>query len=245
MIYLIDDNQNNQRQRLGIYLVEEDIFKGYLTSIEKIEKRKLMSDISHLDFLRNAKCILLHATLEDWDRETGFIKGSTTNAVKIKENIANEGASVPLVLFSNKEAQSDENIYRPDKNPNIINLIQKNLFYSRLYDFVSHYKDMNVIELRILAFGKNFQAIEIKRLSEIILETISTKQGDKNFVISDISGKQQIFRNFMELSFPHDSWITFLNDLEDNPIQVNEFRNKINLITESFLKYGKNICTWK
>jgi len=244
MIYLIDDNQNNQRQSLGIYFVEEDIFNGYLTSVEKIEKREQTNDISHLDFLRKAKCILLHSTIEDWDTEKGFLKGSTTNATKIKESIANEGENIPLVLFSLKEAQSDENIYRPEKNPNFVNLINKNLFYTRLYDFVNYYKDRNIIELRILVYGKNFQAIEIKRLSEIILELVALKNGDDKFAITDISGKQHVFKNFMELSFPDDNWINILNDLEDNPMAISEFRNKINLITESFLKYGKNICSW-
>ena len=100
MIYLIDDNQNRHRENIGIDFIDK-VFADVLTSVEKIEKRAL-SDLSHLEFLNDADCILLHYTTEDYDFENNlFISGSRTNAVKIVESIAEEGDKIPLVLFSN------------------------------------------------------------------------------------------------------------------------------------------------
>jgi len=243
MIYLIDDNQSNQRQKdYSIDFVETGIFQDVLTSIERIEKREKASDFSHLEFLNEAKCILMHVTTEDWDNEKGFLNGSTTNVEKILKDISDFGDKIPLVLFSNSMGNP---VYSRKENPNFIREIKKNIFYENLFDFVDYYKNTGKIELRIIAYGKKFVAQEVKQLSQIMLDMVASNKNTEKFVITLLSGKQQIFKEFIELSFPNDNWIIFLNDLEDNPIIISEFRNKINLITESFLKYGKNICPWK
>ena len=243
MIYLIDDNQTNQRLSLyNISFVEDDTFKGYLTSIERLEKREEASDISHLEFLKNAKCILLHATTEDWDKEKGFLSGSTTNVRKIREDIADYGDKIPLVLFSNSMG---EPVYSYKEKPDFIREIKKNILYEHLYDFVEHYKNTGEIELRILAFGKNFQAKEVSLLANDLLEKVARLSGTEKFEISQLSEKQQGFKTFIEMSLPNANYLDFLNNLQHSPMNISEFRNKVNLINESFLKYGKNIYTWK
>jgi hypothetical protein len=243
MIYLIDDNQNNQRLNFyNISFVEEGTFKEYLTPIERLEKREKASDISHLAFLQKADCILLHSTTEDWDNEKGFLKGSTSNVTKIKELIAEEGDKIPLVLFSNSMG---EPVYSYKENPNFIKEIKKNFFYERLYDFVEYYKNTNKIELRILAWGRNYRAKEASSLAGILLGTIAFQNEMDKFKVAQLSDKQHVFKSFIEMSLPTANYADILNDLEKNPISISEFRNKINLITESFLEYGKNIYPWK
>lgn len=243
MIYLIDDNQTDQRRSLyNISFVEEDTFKGYLTSIERLEKREKANDISHLSFLNDAKCILLHTTTEDWDDEKGFLSGSTTNVRKIKEDIADFGDKIPLVLFSNGMS---ETVYFQKENPNLIREIKKNILYEHLYDFVEYYKNTDEIELRILAWGKNFQAKEVSSLANNLLETIAFLNGTEPFDISQLSNTQQDFKALIEMSLPDTGYLDILSDLENNPISIGDFRNRVNLLSESFLKYGKNIYPWK
>ena len=243
MIYLIDDNQTDQRLNLyNISFVEEDTFKGYLTSIERLEKREKANDISHLSFLKDAKCILLHTTTEDWDDEKGFLPGSTTNAGKIKEDIADFGDKIPLVLFSNGMS---ETVYSQKENPNLIREIKKNILYEHLYDFVEYYKNTGEIELRILAWGKNFQAKEVSHLANNLLETTAFLNGTEPFDISRLSNTQQDFKALIEMSLPDTGYLDILSDLENNPISIGDFRNRVNLLSESFLKYGKNIYPWK
>lgn len=242
MIYLIDDNHNDQRLNFyNIHFVEEGIFRRYLTSIERLEKHET-TDISHLAFLNDAKCILLHITTEDWDKEKGFLKGSTTNVKKIWEEIADHGDKIPLVLFSND--MSEQPIYAYKENPNLIRGIKKNIFYKHLYDFVEHYKNTNEIELRMLAWGKNFQAEEVTYLTNNLLKTVALLHETNIFKINQLSDKQQDFNTLMEKSCIDANYLDILKDLENHPISVGELRKKVNLISESFLKYGKNIYPW-
>lgn len=242
MIYLVDDNQNDQRiKEYGFSFVEDDTFNGYLINIQKIRKSDSLEDVSHLTFLRNADCILLHSTTEDVDSEGNFVKGSTTNCTKILETIAEYGEKVPLVLFSNKMDATA--IYSYEKNPNFIQEIKKNVFYSRLFDFMEDYQQKGKIELRILAYGKNFHAIEISRYANSLLLSILGKKNDDVYTISDISSIE-IFKNFMRLAQVAEDPETILIGIEDFPITIQKFRDHVNLITDSFAKYGRNIYGW-
>lgn len=242
MIYLIDDNQNMHRENIGIDFVNNGVFVDVLTSVEKIEKRAL-SDLSHLDYLKDADCILLHYSTEDYNFDNeSFISGSRTNAVKIVESIAEEGDKIPLVLFSNGMGEA---ILDNKSNIRFIREINKNLFYSHLLDFIEHYKISRIIELRILALGKNFQSKEILILGATLLDLLTNSKGDNIFELALLTDAQTDFQRFIELSLVQDDITTILDDLTNNPVTVKEFRDKINLITESFLKYGKNIYPWK
>jgi hypothetical protein len=243
MIYLIDDNQNNQRERLGKSFVDEGVFDGYLTSVEKLEKRAQASDISHLAFLKDAKCILLHASMEDYDSvNSTFLHDSFSNVRKIKEEIADYGDAVPFVLFSNGMSETD---YRPDTHPHYISTINKNYLYTHLRDFVEHYKNTDEIELRILVWGKNFRANEISKLGKQLLENFALKEGADVLNSADISACQPTFNSFIEAAYPDKNASNILNEIATNQLTINVFRERINLITESFLKYGKNIRPWK
>lgn len=241
MIYLIDDNQNNQRENLGIDFVNDESYAAVLTVVDKIEKRGLR-DLSNLQFLNDAACILLHSSTEDYDFENElFISGSRTNVIKIVENIAEEGDNIPLVLFSNGMS---ETVYNYESTPCFIHQINKNLFYSHLYDFVENYKQSGNIEMRILAWGKNFQSKEISTLADILLQPAIYCDGTDLFQTNLVSDAQTSLEKFISLAFGSDNVCDILKNLEHAPITVSEFRNKVNRITESYLKYGKNIYPW-
>ena len=243
MVYLIDDNQNNLRQKkYNITFIEDGVFNGYLAAFEKIERGKGFSDMSHLEFLKNADCILLHSTTEDFDKDKGFITGSNTNVIKIKELISDEGDIVPLVMFSNSMGEPEFDF---ESNPNYIRSIKKNLFYERFFDFLEYYKETGKIELRIIAWGKNFMIKDVSTLALEIVKAIEQKKNSDDLILSDLSNVLKSFNTFVELAFPKNNLNDILEDIEDNPIKISFFKKKINQITESFTKHGKNIYTWK
>ncbi|HBG70065.1 MAG: hypothetical protein A2W93_10025 [Bacteroidetes bacterium GWF2_43_63] len=243
MIYLIDDNQNNQRlSNYNITFIEEGAFDEYLISIDKLEIGSSFSSTSHLDFLKNADCILLHTTTEDFLPGKGFIPGSKTNVLKIKEIISQEGELIPIVLFSNSMGETE---YNSDKNPNYISSIKKNLFYERLFDFLENYKNSGIVDLRIIAWGSNFACKEVSRLAIEILSAFESKDNSDRLKLSDLSPIIKSFKTFLELSFSNSKVNEILNDIEDNPIRIKEFKDKIKHITECYAKYGKNTCNWK
>ncbi len=239
MIYLIDDNQNQQRERLGIDFVDDNSLNGYLIAKDKLEK-KPSNETSHLTFMKDAKCILLHASTEDYSFENEmFISGSLTNVEKIKEYIADYGDNIPLVLFSNGMSVT---IYNDSKNPNFISSMNKNEFYKNLLDFINHYKNSNCIELNILAYGKNYLMKELLKVSNLLLfELDLLNETDR---LEDVSiMDMQIFKTFIEKFYAIDNTVDILNDWKS--IKICDFRDKINLIKDSLSKYGKNIYSWK
>lgn len=243
MIFLIDDNQSNQRfNNYNISFIEEGAYDGYLKSIEKLEVGKSFSDISHLDFLKTADCILLHSTTEDYDKDKGFLPGSKTNVIKIKELISQEGEKIPLVLFSNSMGEAEFNF---ETNPSYISSIKKNLFYERLFDFLNHYKNTGKVELRIIAWGKTFASKEISKLAIEILDSIELKENSEKLKLKDLSKTINSFKSFVELALPKYDINDILNEIEDNPMTIQDFKKRINQTTESFIKYGKNIYSWK
>lgn len=241
MIYLIDDNQNNQRlNQYSIGFVEDNTFTGFLTSISKIEKKESKSDISNLTFLNNnCKCILLHKTMQDWDNKRGFLD-STDNVTKITDEISDKGDKIPLVLFSNSMDQPE---YFPEKNKNFIPAIKKNLLYERLWDFVEYYKKTEIIELRILVFGKYFITQKISSIALELLNQILKGGENKHLKLSDFGEKTDALKTFLDISF-HENSVNIIDQIDNNPITICEFQNKITMIEKSFIKYGKNIYPW-
>lgn len=241
MIYLIDDNQNNHRENMGIDYIRDGVFADIITSVEKIEKRSL-SDLSNLDFLRDADCILLHYSTEDYDFENKtFVSGSRTNAIKIIEYISQEGDEIPLVLFSN--GMVDDFSFN-NEDIRFVRELNKNSFYSRLYDFLEYYRANKSIELRILIYGKNFIFKEVEMLANTILNSLITIDGNNRFSVSLFQDTKVSLLRLIEISKNSYSKETIIDYLNNESLSVNEFREKINLIVESFLKYGKNIYPW-
>lgn len=241
MIYLIDDNQHNQRaQNYGAFFVDNGEYEGYLTSVTRLPKMNSFAQSNHLDFLKEAKCILLHSTTEDVDENGKYISGSRSNAIKIIEQISEEGDKIPLVLFSN--SMDEQAIYDHESSPNYIQGIKKNKLYERLRDFLEHYRATGAIELRIIARGKNYKANEVIEIVNELLNPVAMQPGE-NMITIDLVAKDK-FKQLIESVYPDLNWKDLLYDLEDADLSIGEFRNKLGLIKEDYLKYGRNIHTW-
>jgi hypothetical protein len=243
MIYLIDDNQHNQRQtNYNITYIEDGVFDGFLTSLEKINPSDSLSEVKYLDFLKTADCILLHSTTEDYQIDKGFIPGSRTNSIKIKEVISQEGDIIPLVLFSNSMGNPD---FDNQEEIRYIRGIKKNIFYERLYDFLKNYQVTGKVDLKILALGKNYVSQETIRFGTEVLTALQGKGNTDFLQLSDIMPVKNSLKNFIEIALSHSDFEKIISSLDGQNIQVQDFKKKINLITESYIKYGKNIYPWK
>lgn len=232
MIYLIDDNQSNQRiDKYNIHYIEKEQYTNILTSIEKLEQG------TDLSFLEKASCILLHNSFED-SKNGEFIKGSTDNATKIREIISEEGDKIPLVIFSN---QSTDSIYMPHNH--YLKDLKKDLFYSRLLSFLEYYKKNNVLEFNILAYGEHFVATEINELITILIEDFLFDNPSNNLQITAI--KLIEFNRLAQLSSFSMPINEILENMEDYPITIGKYIEILNRINESFTEYGKNIHDWK
>jgi len=239
MIYLLDDNKDNKRRALfNISYVDDGSFDGQLIAISHLPKN------ADLSFMADAKCLFVHETTEDTDENGQFESKSTTNAWRLIEEVAINGKNVPLVVFSNQMTGPVE--YDFDTNPFWVKQIHKTLLYQqRLFPFLNHYKATGQIDLRIIAFGENFKAVEAGRYARYLIEALATYDREVLLNLSFFPTLTTLER-FFEFMQPNGDYNSFVNNLEDNPTTVGKFVENISSVIESISEnYGKNTYNWQ
>ena len=236
MIYLVDDNQSDYRQRkLDIQFIDDQSFIDIITSISGVP---LHADLSFLD---KASCLLVHRSSLDFDQFGNYLSNSTTNALRIIEDVADYGKKIPLVVFSNGMLE-DAVVDNPEQ-PRCIYQIKKDAFYSRLYDFLEDYKEKHRPDLRILAFGKNFGIYSLLHEARLITSELTKYPRNETFKTGLLNSLQPL-RNFYAQTGYEEPFDDFVFRLEDYPMSVGRFINNINAVMDSFVRYEENIHTW-
>lgn len=225
MIYLIDDTN---LESVNASFLLEGKYKSNLCLIRTVD------DIDcKREEMRSADCIMIHRTF--------------TSSSIYKEQMAdltNDGETIPFVVFSGGD--SDSAVF-DEKNPRVISGIKKVVFYARLPFFLDTYQTKGVVDLRLLAYGKNFLKVKVRSLALPIFRTIGGRDG--MMTTSDLATVAACpeFKELVSLSNPGlgISYDDLLEKLEDNPILFCNFRDNITQIINSFNQYGKNIYIWK
>lgn len=227
MIILIDDT--NLESLNASYVFSRD----YENVIHLVRDANSLDDICNTDALINADCIMVHRTFAD----------STIIKEKMAE-FTNDGDNIPLVIFSAGDSEHAE--YNEDK-PTVIDGMKKSVFYNRLPYLLNVYKEKQIIDLRLLAYGEDYAKVRIRTLALAVLRKTLHKEG--LITVQELANiaASPSFKDFVFLSNPAlgFSYNELLEELEDNPITFKEFRDKVNQIVNSFNLYGKNIYIWR
>jgi hypothetical protein len=176
-----------------------------------------------------------------------MIHRTFANSSIYKEQMAeltNDGDTIPFVVFS---AGDSERAVFDEKYPQIIEGIKKSVFYSRLPYFLETFELKHEINLNLLAYGKDYIKIRVRSLALSVLRVIAAKEGEINVSeLANIASCSE-FKELVSLSYPAIgfSYDELLEELEDNPISFEKFKNNINQIVNSFYQYGKNIYLWQ
>lgn len=234
-IYLIDDNLDGNRSKYGSSFVDEGKYADVLCSIDKI------SAFDNLSFIEDAACVLLHKTLNDF--YDGQYHEDSQKVATIIGEMPNIGDVIPLAVFSDGFT-SDKGDYNP-KMPKVLYNLSKRAFYNRLESFVVHYKDIGKIDLRILAYGNDFEKVLVEKAATIVFGRL------QNLADSEIVDATKVaceeMKQIVEMAQPAigKSYNDIINDLQLNDITVGELKKQINNILDNFQDYGKNYYTWK
>ena len=170
MIFLIDDNRYEQQQRK---FNANYLFDGSLeTVLTTLYKLKLDEYVGHLEEkLQDAAAILLHNTFADADENGEYLDSSRIVRDYIVEDFVREN-DIPIVLFSG--SMSDIR-FDDDDIPTSILGMNKEVFYQNLFEFLTHYKETNQLEMKILAYGKQYRIERILTQYEDILKRLAVK----------------------------------------------------------------------
>lgn len=232
-IVLIDDNKRNQREVYSASFVEDITWNEILFHVEKL------NDKSDFSFLSNAVCVMMHDSLEDFIN--GEFVSSSHKAKEIIEGIIYQ-KGIPYVLFSDGHPMIAE--WR-EETPDIVYSIKKTEFYGHLFDFLSNYKETGRIDMRIIAYGKDYLRLLMCKWCQTIISNISNLKDNDTIEIQCVDRKS--LRQIIENSQPRIgiSFDTLMCDLEDGIISASQLRNNLNSIISNYKKYGKNISPWQ
>ncbi len=222
MIYLIDDS------KLEDYNAEYVFDEKYKNILTVVRNDSELSKVS--EELSNACCLMVHNSF-------GKSQIAKTECSRISQN----GKKIPLVVFS---AGDSENAV-VSATTNAIMSIRKGVFYNRLKLFLDSYLKDNIINLKIIAYGKDYVKVEIRNLSKKILSAVAGEEGVMN--LFSLAKVAKDTKKLVTLSSPKIGvrYEDLMKKLKNTPITFACFRNNINNIVISFEQYGKNIYTWQ
>ncbi len=232
-ILLIDDNSKNQREVYDASFVDDETYSDCLSHVEQVNSQ------SDLSFLNDISCVMIHDSLEDYI--DGEFKSDSHKAKDRIEGII-QSKNLPCVYFSDGHGMEAD--WREDM-PNVVFAIKKSEFYRHLKVFLDHFRETKEVDLRLIAYGKDF----LKHLMSKWCRTVISKLSDTpDEVIIDTSMiDSRSLRLIIEKAQPKIgiSFDDVMCDIEDGKITAGSIRNNINSILSSVKKYGKNISSWK
>lgn len=235
-IVLVDDNSKNQREVYGASFVDDNLYSEYLFHIEQLN---VQSDLSFLD---DALCVMVHKSLEDYI-DGRFREDCHRAEDRIEEIVENK--KIPYVLFSDGHGMTAD--WREEK-PNVVYSIKKTEFYLHLEDFIKHYIESGKIDLRIIAYGKDFMKHLMCKWGHCLIACLSGAMDNDLVSVSSFSEKERrALRLIIENSQPKIgvSFNDLMCEIEDEEVTAKRLRSNINAIISNVKKYGKNISTWK
>ena len=215
MIYLIDDTPVEMIQK---YLNLVD-YKDEITRIENL-------DVSMLDELKGADCILIHSSYHDAQMKKKTIA------------IADYGDEIPLVIFSDGDLPAAE-----WDGDNFITAFKKSLMYSYLPVFLATYRSTGKVNLKVLSDGEHYIRTEVANLATAIQGPLMFFGENAAVILNEV--QMGALGRLVNLSQP-EIGVSLETITEELPaMKVGELRSKINGIVEDFNRYGKNIHSWK
>lgn len=235
-IILIDDNKMNQREAYGASFVDDGMYVETLLHIEKINAD------SDLSFIDDAVCVMMHDSLEDYiDGE--FDEESHKAKKLIDEKILDN--NIPYVLFSDGHDKTAD--WRGD-TPDVVYSIKKSEFYLHLNDFIQSYIDSGNLDMRIIAYGKDYIKKQMNDWHQIIFSAIINIDDDENIGISLLGlSERKALRQIIEKAQPKIgvSFDDVMCGIEDGDVTAGKLRLNLNNIINSVQKYERNIHSWK
>ena len=234
MIFLIDDNLEKQQQNKykAMYLFDGR-FDAFLERIYIFETKEKFEAIKSKLVL--AKAILLHNTFSDTDGNGKQSEKSTHIRDKI-ERLAQD-YTIPLVLFSGKY-KNEEVRFDNDVFPKLVE-IEKDTFYENLYFFLENVINKGEIELKIIAYGKQYELEQMLKYHKEVL--LSLSKIDKQRIFTPSMVDLQSLRHFYMFSKVNlrTDFDSHLENIEDREISVLDFINETEKIKNRAInKYG-------
>lgn len=179
--------------------------------------------------LIDADCILIHRSYPDNE----LFRFVTTELSKW-------GKEKPLVVFSGEDEPIP--VFKGDS---CIKKMAKDKFYENLSAFLEYYRENDIPDLAVLAYGEKKDADYAVSKVKIILSGIKFLRDDAMLPINAVD--LQALKDLLVASSPEVglSFDDLSSTLSSNQYLVGAFRSNLVSIADSFVNYGKNVYHWR
>lgn len=225
-IILIDDNKSNQREIYGADFVDKGEYEDCLVHKEQL------NEYSDFCFLDNAACVLLHDSLEDYiDGE--FKSGSRMAKELIIEKIKTN--NIPYVVFSDGHSIIGE---WSQTKPDVVRNIKKSEFYRHLKAFLDIFRELGRLDLRLIAYGKDYEKRELIFLLQQIFDNLNNIN-DKEMLAITMTDTDLLERFFDKVKHVTSLTIEKLSEsISAGRITVGKFKAYINSLASHAIRYA-------
>ena len=223
-IIIIDDNKSNQREIYGASFVDMEEYEDCLFHVEQLNEN---SDFSFLD---DAACVLLHDSLEDYV-DGKFVAGSRMSKELIKDRIKDK---IPYVIFS--DGHSIIGDWDPSER-NVVRSIKKSEVYRNLKGFLDTYRESSHIDLRLIAYGSDYQKRELVVLLQKVFEELKYVNDREilNFSFVDTDLLERFFKKVNHVS--NLTYEKLCDSINAGKLTVGKFKAYINSLASHAIKY--------
>lgn len=223
-IIIIDDNKSNQREIYGASFVDMEEYEDCLFHVEQLNEN---SDFSFLD---DAACVLLHDSLEDYV-DGKFVPGSQMAKELIKDKIKDK---IPYVIFS--DGHSIIGDWDPSER-NVVRSIKKSEVYRNLKGFLDTYRESSHIDLRLIAYGSDYQKRELVVLLQKVFEELKYVNDREilNFSFVDTDLLERFFKKVNHVS--NLTYEKLCDSINAGKLTVGKFKAYINSLASHAIKY--------
>lgn len=207
MIIIIDDTFKDRFKFNDVQYLEEERYKN-VCSIKTIIKTIEIEEIEEI--IKKSKILCFHKTLQLYD----------VNGHPLKSD-SNDLSRRALINNSLKLNISHIEFSRRLGNNILVNQIDKDLFYKNLRDFLDYYIDHNLIEKKILYYGKRFRENEKMTIIQNTLVAIRItplNEFSSNFII----------KQGLELLYPNENVVEVINQWINKNLTKEEIIKQIN-----------------
>ena len=225
-IILIDDNKSNQREIYGAAFVDNGEFEDCLIHKEELNEN---SDFSFLD---DAACVLLHDSLADYV-DGKFVSGSRMAKECVTDKI--KANKIPYVVFSDGHSVIGD---WSQTNPNVVRSIKKSEFYRNLKEFLEAYRESGVVDLRLIAYGNEFEKRELIYLLQQIFDELNNSSDKETLTLSSTNA-DLLERFFGKINHVSNS-ITFeklCESINAGKLTVGKFKAYVNSLASHAIRY--------
>ncbi|MBR6262565.1 MAG: hypothetical protein IKR05_05045, partial [Prevotella sp.] len=225
-IILVDDNKSNQREFYGASFVDTEDYEDCLVHKEQLNEN---SDFSFLD---DAVCVLLHDSLADYV-DGQYVSGGRMARESVMEKI--KADNIPYVVFSDGHSIIGD---WSQTKPDVVRSIKKSEFYRNLRDFLDVYRESGHIDLRLIAYGSEFEKRELVYLLQQLFEELNIVNDKESLTLSLIdTDLLERFYGKIEHVSNNMTFEKLCDSINAGKLSVGKFKAYINSLASHAIRY--------